>query len=71
MGIQNAKVLYKLGKGELTGEEALDAIGNTTITTTMAIAGATEGATLGAAIGTVLGQLVPPLEGLLAVSQVV
>ena len=55
VGIQNAKVLYKLGKGELTGEEALDAIGNTTITTTMAIAGATEGATLGAAIGTVFG----------------
>ncbi|MFB4391235.1 MULTISPECIES: hypothetical protein [unclassified Pseudomonas] len=55
VGLQNAKVLYKFGKGELTGEEALDAIGNTTVTTTMAIAGATEGATLGAAIGTVFG----------------
>ncbi|MCU1733603.1 MULTISPECIES: hypothetical protein [unclassified Pseudomonas] len=55
VGLQNAKILYKLGKGELTGEEAVDAIGNTTVTTTMAIAGATKGASLGAAIGTVFG----------------
>lgn len=55
VGLQNAKVLYKFGKGELTGEEALDAIGNTTVTTTMAIAGATQGASLGATIGTVFG----------------
>lgn len=55
VGLQNAKVLYKFGKGELTGEEAIDAIGNTTVTTTMAIAGATKGASLGAAIGTVFG----------------
>ncbi|MHA6196220.1 hypothetical protein ACX3YG_17810 [Pseudomonas wadenswilerensis] len=57
VGLQNAKVLYKLGKGELTGEEAMDAIGNTTVTTTMAIAGATKGAALGAAIGTVFGPI--------------
>lgn len=57
VGLQNAKVLYKLGKGELTGEEAMDAIGNTTVTTTLAIAGATKGAALGAAIGTVFGPL--------------
>lgn len=55
VGLQNAKVLYKLGKGELTGEEALDTIGNTTVTTTMAISGAAQGASLGAAIGTVFG----------------
>lgn len=55
VGMQNAKILYKLGKGELTGEEAIDAIGNTTVTTTMAIAGATKGAGIGAAIGTVFG----------------
>ena len=55
VGLQNAKVLYKFGKGELTGEEAIDAIGNTTVTTTMAIAGATKGAALGAALGTVFG----------------
>lgn len=55
VGLQNAKVLYKFGKGELTGEEAVDAIGNTTVTTTMAIVGATKGASLGAAIGTVFG----------------
>lgn len=55
VGLQNAKVLYKLGKGELTQGEALDAIGNTTVTTSMAIAGATKGAAAGAAIGTVFG----------------
>ncbi|PKM31579.1 MAG: hypothetical protein CVV07_00235 [Gammaproteobacteria bacterium HGW-Gammaproteobacteria-11] len=55
VGLQNAKVLYKFGKGELSGEEAIDAIGNTTVTTTMAIAGAAKGAALGLAIGTVFG----------------
>ncbi len=55
VGLQNAKVLYKLGKGELTQNEALDVVGNTTVTTTMAIAGATKGASVGAALGTVLG----------------
>lgn len=63
VGLQNAKILYKLGKGELTHGEALDAIGNTTVTTTVAIAGATKGAALGAAIGTVLGPLGTALGG--------
>lgn len=57
VGLQNAKILYKLGKGELTQGEALDAIGNTTVTTSMAIAGATKGASVGAAIGTVFGPI--------------
>ncbi|MDG9884200.1 hypothetical protein N7650_15280 [Pseudomonas sp. GD04058] len=55
VGLQNAKALYKLGKGELTGEEALDTLGSTTVTTSMAIAGATQAAALGASLGTVLG----------------
>jgi len=55
VGLQNAKALYKLGKGELTRDEALDTIGNTTVTTSMAIASATKGAALGASLGTVLG----------------
>lgn len=63
VGLQNAKVLYKFGKGELTGEEAIDAIGNTTVTTTMAIAGATKGAALGAAIGTVFGPVGTAIGG--------
>ena len=63
VGLQNAKVLYKFGKGELTGEEAVDAIGNTTVTTTMAIAGATKGASLGAAIGTVFGPVGTAIGG--------
>ncbi|MBS4638222.1 MULTISPECIES: hypothetical protein [Aeromonas] len=63
VGLQNAKVLYKFGKGELTGEEAVDAIGNTTVTTTMAIAGATKGAALGATIGTVFGPVGTAIGG--------
>lgn len=55
IGLQNAKVLYKLGKGELTQADALDEIGNTTVTATVAIMGATKGAALGAALGTVFG----------------
>ncbi|WP_338881237.1 hypothetical protein WHX56_11230 [Achromobacter veterisilvae] len=55
VGLQNAKVLYKLGKGELTQADALDEIGNTTVTATVAIMGATKGAALGAALGTVFG----------------
>jgi hypothetical protein len=63
VGLQNAKVLYKLGKGELTQSEAIDAIGNTTVTTSMAIAGATKGAAIGAAIGTVFGPVGTALGG--------
>lgn len=55
VGLQNAKVLFKLGSGELTREEALDTLGNTTVTTATAIAGATQAAALGASLGTVLG----------------
>jgi hypothetical protein len=39
-GIENAKILYKFAKGELTGVEAADAMGMTT----SAIAGGTLGA---------------------------
>ncbi|MEN5158683.1 hypothetical protein [Achromobacter spanius] len=55
IGLQNAKVLYKLGKGELTQADALDEIGNTTVSAVCAIAAATEGAAVGAALGTVFG----------------
>lgn len=63
VGLQNAKTLYQLGKGELTQSEALDEIANTVVTTSMAIAGATEGAALGAAIGTVFGPVGTAIGG--------
>lgn len=52
VGIENMKILYRLGKGELTGEEALDQMGSTTCCLVGGIAG---GAAAGAALGTVLG----------------
>jgi len=54
VGLENAKILYKLSKGELSKEEALDAMGQTTTTTVAAIACATQGAVWGAEIGTIV-----------------
>jgi len=55
VALENAKILFKLNKGEVTKEEALDAMGQTTTTTIGAIAGAVKGAVLGAELGTVFG----------------
>lgn len=55
IGLENAKVLFKLAKGELTKEEALDAMGQTTTVTISAIAGAVKGVALGASLGAALG----------------
>lgn len=57
IGLENAKVLFKLNNGELNKDEALDAMGRVTTTAIVAIAGAVEGAALGASLGTVLGPL--------------
>lgn len=51
VGLENAKILHKLNKGELTKEEALDAMGQTTTATVAAIVCATQGAALGAQLG--------------------
>lgn len=57
LGIENAKVLYRYRQGQLSGQEALDAMGATTTAVLFSVAAAAEGASLGAAIGTVLGPL--------------
>jgi hypothetical protein len=64
LGLQNAKVLYKFGKGELTGAEALDAMGETTISCALSLAAASQGASIGAAIGSVLGPVGAAAGGL-------
>ena len=56
VGMENAKVLYKFAKGELSAEEALDAAGNTTCSAVGAIAGAGKGAAIGAMLS---GPLAP------------
>lgn len=57
VGLQNARILYKLGTGELTGAEALDAMGATTVNCVLSLAAASQGMSLGASIGVVLGPL--------------
>lgn len=55
VGLENAKVLFKLNNGDLNKDEALDAMGRTTTTAIVTIAGAVEGAALGASYGVVFG----------------
>ncbi len=51
VGLENSKCLFKLAKGEMTADETLDAMGNTTCCAVGGIYGAIEGAALGAKIG--------------------
>lgn len=55
VGLENVKVLYKLGKGEISGGEALDQAGNATCSLLGGMAGGTKGAAIGASLGTALG----------------
>lgn len=55
VGMENIKVLYKFAKGELSGAEAVDAMGNITCSAVGGIAGAGMGMQTGAALGSVLG----------------
>ena len=55
IAMENAKILFKLSKGELSKEEALDAMGQSTTVAISAIAGAVQGAALGASLGAVFG----------------
>lgn len=55
VGLENAKILYRLSQGELDADEALDAMGQTTTVAVLSLAAAGEGALMGAAIGATLG----------------
>ena len=55
VGMENAKVLFKLAKGELNGEEALDAMGNCTASAVGGLVGAGKGMVMGAKLGLALG----------------
>ncbi len=55
IGMENAKILYKLAKGELTGIEAVDAMGKMTTSMAISIASASQGMALGASLGLVFG----------------
>ena len=70
VGMENAKVLYKLAKGEMTGEEALDAMGNTTSSAIGGLAGAVKGAALGTVFGGPVGSFVGGVVGGMAGSKI-
>jgi hypothetical protein len=55
VALENAKVLFKLGKGEIGSREALDRMGSVTATTLASVAAAGDGAAMGAAAGALLG----------------
>ena len=64
VGMENAKILYKYAKGEITGAEALDAMGTTTSSIVGSLALAAEGAALGVTLGTALGPVGTVVGGL-------
>lgn len=64
VGMENAKILYKFAKGELSGAEALDAMGSTTTSIVASLVGAAEGAALGATWGLVGGPIGATVGGL-------
>ncbi len=56
-GIENAKILYKWAKGELTPTETADAMGTTTASLIYGFQGGLAGAEIGAALGAVGGPI--------------
>ena len=67
VGMENAKILFKLAQGELNGEEALDAMGSCTASAIGALAGMGKGAMVGTVlagpVGTVVGGMVGGIAG--------
>ncbi|AFL72638.1 hypothetical protein [Thiocystis violascens] len=55
IGLENAKILFKLTQGELTGSEALDAMGTVSCSALGGLMAASYGVTQGAALGAILG----------------
>ncbi|OQW98739.1 MAG: hypothetical protein BWK73_51850 [Thiothrix lacustris] len=64
VAMENAKILYKFSKGEISGVEALDAMGCTTVSTVVSLVGAAEGAVIGATWGVAFGPVGIAVGGL-------
>ncbi|ORT99796.1 hypothetical protein D081_1680 [Anaerovibrio sp. JC8] len=63
VGIENAKVMYKLAKGEITGLQAADLMGRTTTSMVGGLVASGYGAGKGFAIGGVLGGPIGAIVG--------
>ena len=55
IAVENVKILWKLGTGEITGEEALDMAGNANCALAGSLILGAKGASLGSAVGAVFG----------------
>jgi len=69
VGMENAKVLYKLAKGELSSTEAMNEMGNVTCAAVGGIAGGIKGAALGSLLGPV-GSFAGAIVGSMAGSKI-
>jgi phage tail tape-measure protein len=58
VGLENAKILYKVAKGEITWLEAKEAMEKTTVSVVGGIIGAGKGAALGGALGAKAGAFI-------------
>ena len=70
VAIENAKVLFKLAKGELAAEEALDAMGTTTAAAVGGFVGAGKGAAVGVLVAGPVGAVVGGVVGAIAGSKI-
>lgn len=75
MGIENARILYKYAKGDISGKVALDGLGRTSISQFSGMYGALRlGAMIGSAVapvvGTTIGSMVGGMIGYLAGSTI-
>lgn len=63
VGVEDAKILYKMANGELTGKEGLRQIETTTVSAACGLACMAKGASVGAALGTILGPVGTAIGG--------
>ena len=76
LGIENAKIMAKFAKGEISGIKAMDCMARTSVATVYGLGWCTEGAAIGAAacsfipvVGTVVGGVVGGMVGYAAGSK--
>ena len=70
VAVESSKVLFKLCKGELNAEEALDAMGTSTASAIGGFAGAGQGVLVGASLGGPIGAVVGGVVGGIAGSKI-
>ncbi|MFO1369627.1 MAG: hypothetical protein U1F46_11580 [Marinagarivorans sp.] len=63
LGLENIKILFKVGRGEIDKQKALDAMGQASTTAIVTLTAAVKGASIGAALGTVFGPVGSAIGG--------